>query len=202
MPATRSERPAARVAVRPVAIALAVLCASPAAPEGMDQPASVQVPIILKVLTYDRQFEARNREAVVIGIIHDPTDPDSARAMNDVSDTLYAVRDKTVKRLPIRYFQIEYTGPRDLERFTEQKSISVYYITPGLSAAAVAQILKVSRARAITSITGVPALVESGVSVGIGERRGRPQILINLPASRSEGCDFDASLLRIATVIK
>lgn len=168
----------------------------------MVQPASVQVPIILKVLTYDRQFEVRTKGLVSIGIIHDPTDPGSARAMNDISDTLYGARDKTVKRIPIKYFQIEYTGRSNLDRFSEERAISVYYLTPGLSAQAIAQILEVSKARSITSITGVPAFVEAGVSVGIGERRSRPQILINLPASRSEGCEFDASLLRIATVIK
>jgi hypothetical protein len=185
------------------ALLLAALApASSGLAQEMVQPASVQVPIILKVLTYDRQFEARTQGAVTIGIIHDPTDAISARAMEDVSETLYEARDKTVKRLPIKYFQIEYTGVADLRRFSEERSISVYYLTPGLSAAAVAQVLEVSRERQVTSIAGVPAMVEAGVSVGIGERRGRPQILINLPSSRSEGCEFEASLLRIATVIK
>ena len=204
MPATRSDRRGGRGwrAIRAGVVAVAVLFARPVAAQGMVQPASVQVPIILKVLTYDRQFEARTREAVTIGIIHDPTDPVSARATSDVSDVLYEARDKTVKRLPIKYFQIEYTGRADLDRFSEERAISVYYLTPGLSSPAIAQILEVSRARSITSMTGVPELVEAGVSVGIGERRSRPQILINLPASRSEGCEFDASLLRIATVIK
>jgi hypothetical protein len=179
-----------------------MLFARPVEAQGMVQPASVQVPIILKVLTYDRQFEVRTHGAVTIGIIHDPTDPVSAQAMADISKTLYEARDKTVKRFPIRYFQIEFTGRADLERFSEEKTISVYYLTPGLSAEAIAQVLEVSRARSITSITGVPEFVDAGVSVGIGERRSRPQILINLPASRSEGCEFDASLLRIATVIK
>ena len=184
------------------AAALAVVLAQPAAAQGMVQPASVQVPIILKVLTYDRQFEARARGAVTIGIIHDPTDPASAQAMSEVSDTLYEARDKTVKRLPIRYFQIEYTGSEDLARFSEEKAISVYYLAPGLSPEALEGVLEVSHARGITTITGVPDYVERGVSVGIGERRNRPQILINLPASRSEGSEFDASLLRIATVLK
>jgi len=182
--------------------ALALVLARPVSAQGMVQPASVQVPIILKVLTYDRQFEARARGAVTIGIIHDPTDPASAQAMSEVSDILYEARDKTVRQLPIRYFQIEYTGAADLARFSEERSISVYYLAPGLSQSAVREILAVSQERSTTTITGVPDYVELGVSVGIGERRNRPQILINLPASRSEGSEFDASLLRIATVLK
>lgn len=204
MPAIRSDprRPRLTAAALATVVALALLLARPLAAQGMAQPAAVQVPIILKVLTYDRQFEARTGDVVAIGIIHDPTDAVSARAMSDISETLYAARDKTVKRLPIRYFQIDITGTADLVGFSEERSISVYYLTPGLSSDTIAEVLEVSRSLGITSITGVPEFVEAGVSVGIGERRGRPQILINLPASRSEGCEFDASLLRIATVIK
>jgi hypothetical protein len=38
--------------------------------------------------------------------------------------------------------------------------------------------------------------------VGVGRSQERAQILINLTSSRAEGCEFDASLLRIATVLK
>jgi hypothetical protein len=40
------------------------------------------------------------------------------------------------------------------------------------------------------------------VSVGIGVADNRPQILINLASTKAEGSEFDASLLRIATVLK
>jgi hypothetical protein len=168
----------------------------------MAHPLDVQVPIILKILTYDRQFERNSPDMLTIGIVHDPTDPVSAQAMTGLSDILYAAREKTIKQIPVRYFQIEYTGEADLRRFSGEKRIGVYYITPGLSAQVLAKVLLVSQELAITTITGVPDYVRQGVAVGIGERRNRPQILINLPASRAEGSEFDASLLRIATVLK
>jgi hypothetical protein len=41
------------------------------------------------------------------------------------------------------------------------------------------------------------------VAIGIGIKADkRPDILINLPSSRQEGSEFDASLLRIANVVK
>ena len=54
----------------------------------------------------------------------------------------------------------------------------------------------------ITTVTGVPDYVRRGVAVGIGMAQNKPKVLINLPSSRSEGSDFDANLLRIATVLK
>jgi hypothetical protein len=43
--------------------------------------------------------------------------------------------------------------------------------------------------------------VRRGVAVGIGLDQDKPQILINLASARAQGSDFDASLLRIATVL-
>lgn len=191
-----------RRAVAVSVLASAALLPAPALAQKMALPVETQVPIILKVLTYDRQFERNSSDALTIGIVHDPTDPESAKAMNEISDVFYENRDKTVKRLPLRYFQIEYTGQADLKRFSAEKSIGAYYITPGMRAAALTEVLAVSQELSVTTITGVPDYVRLGVAVGIGERRGRPQILVNLPASRNEGSEFDASLLRIATVIK
>ena len=60
-----------------------------------------------------------------------------------------------------------------------------------------------ARTYAITTATGVPEFVQRGIAVGIGMKADKkPDILINLPSSRSEGSEFDASLLRIATVVK
>ncbi|PYP39871.1 MAG: hypothetical protein DMD43_09830 [Gemmatimonadetes bacterium] len=78
--------------------------------------------------------------------------------------------------------------------------VSLLYLTSGLSD--LDELIRFSQASRITSATGVRSYVEKGVAVGIGVRQDKPEILINLPASRSEGSEFDASLLRIATVLK
>jgi len=168
----------------------------------MPRPIEEQAPLILKILTYDRNLERNSTEVLTIGIVHDPTNVESATAMQELSDFLFANKDKRVKQKPFRYFQIEYTGPQNLRAFSEEREIGVYYITPGLPRSSLSGILEVSRALSITTMTGVPDYVQAGVAVGIGERRGRPQILINLPASREEESEFDASLLRISTVIR
>jgi len=48
----------------------------------------------------------------------------------------------------------------------------------------------------------VPEAVKRAVSVGVGMAQDKTQVLINLASARSEGSEFDANLLRIATVIK
>jgi len=187
---------------RPGLLALCgiLLFFAPARAEQMPLAVEAQIPLLLKVLTYDRNFEQKAGRELALGIVHDPSDRDSAKATAEVGSTLYKFAGKTVKKLPLKYFTIEFTGPADLERFVKEKHISVLYIAPG-SAKALAAVLKVSEDLKLTTLTGVPDYVRRGVAVGIGVVQDKPQILINLAAARAEGSDFDASLLRIATVL-
>ena len=172
----------------------------PAGAEQMSLGAEAQLPLLLKVLTYDRNFEQKAGAELALGIVHDPSDRDSAKATEEVGSTLYKFAGKTVKKLALKYYTIEFTGAADLEKFVKEKRISVLYITPG-SAKALAAVLKVSQDLKLTTLTGVPDYVRRGVAVGIGVEQDKPQILINLGAARAEGSDFDASLLRIAVVV-
>jgi hypothetical protein len=172
----------------------------PAHAEEMPMSAEAQIPLLLKVLTYDRNFETKAGKELALGIVHDPADRDSAKATAELGTTLFNFTGKTVKKLPMKYYTIEYTGAADLERFVKEKGISVLYIAPG-NAKSLPTLLKLSEDLDLTTLTGVPEYVRRGVAVGIGVAQNKPQILINLASARAEGSEFDASLLRIATVL-
>jgi hypothetical protein len=184
-----------------LAAAVVLIASTVHGQETMALSAETQVPLLLKILTYDRQLEAKAGTDLVIGIIHDPTDRSSAKAADEISSTLFKFAGKTVKKLPVKYFVIEYTRPADLEAFVKAKRVNMLYLTPGVSRS-LPDILRVAHSLRLTTTTGVPDYVKRGVAVGLGERQSRPQILINLPSSKSEGSEFDASLLRIATVVQ
>jgi hypothetical protein len=182
---------------------LGVLLVPPAAgiPEPMPFPADVQITLLLKILTYDRFFQVKAKSAVTIGIIYVASDPESVQAKDAILKTLEAVADRTIKNVPIKAVAVEYRDGPSLEK-TVRTGINVFYIAPG-NAASLASVLKVSHTHGITTATGVPEYVQRGVAIGIGIKADKkPDILINLPSSRQEGSEFDASLLRIATVVK
>jgi hypothetical protein len=182
-------------------LALSLAAAGPLWAEDMPLSARLQVTLILKILTYDRHFESRFGEELMLGILYAPADPQSVKAANDFSDILYEYREKTVKRLPVGKVLVEFTTAEALERSIAARNIDVLWVAPGNSKN-LAAIVKVSREHGVTTTTGVPEYVRGGVSVGLGVSQDRPQILINQPASISEGSEFDASLLRIATLVK
>jgi hypothetical protein len=168
--------------------------------EEMSLPVEDQVPLLLKVLTYDRNLETKAGPELAIGIVYDPSNSDSAKATNDLGSVLFNLKGKTVKKLAIKYYTIEYTGNPDLDRFVKQKGISVLYLTPG-NARNLTNILQLSQELHLTTTTGVPDYVRRGAAVGLGRAQDRPQILINLQTTRAEGTEFDAAFLRLATII-
>jgi hypothetical protein len=172
----------------------------PVRAEDMALPVSTQVPLLLKILTYDRNLGAKAGSELAIGIVYDPSDRDSAKATTDLGSALFQYQGKTVKQLPIKYYTIEYTTTADLERFVKQKGISVLYIAPG-NTRNLANILQVSQDLHLTTLTGVPDYVRRGAAVGLAQGADRPQILVNLQTTRNEGSEFDASFLRLATIL-
>lgn len=185
------------------AVLAALLCAPTAAgTEPMPFPADVQITLLLKILTYDRSFQAKARSGVMLGVVYVAADAQSVKAKNDIMKTLQLVSDRTIKNVPIRAIPLEYRDHASLEKAVRADGVNVFYIAPGNSES-LQQLLRVSHTRGITTATGVPEYVQRGVAIGIGIKPDKkPDILINLPNSRQEGSEFDASLLRIANVVK
>ena len=81
-----------------------------------------------------------------------------------------------------------------------REGIRVLYVAP-LRAVAIGEVVAISRARKITTLTGVPEFVEKGIALGIALRAERPLILVHLAAARAEGADFNSQLLKLARVL-
>jgi YfiR/HmsC-like len=184
------------------AVSVALAIAGPVrAAEEMSLAPNLQIPILLKILTYDRHFLSRYGTEFTFGVLYAPADPESVKAANAVADYMYQARGKTVKGLPLSYYLLEYTTPEGLERSIATRGIDVLYVAPG-NAKNLAAITKVSQDRGITTTTGIPDYVRSGVAVGVAQSQGHLQYLVNLTSARAEGAEFDASLLRISTIVK
>jgi len=191
-----------RVSWRPLLLVpvLGLGLLSPVRAEEMAVPAADQVPLLLKILTYDRNLGAKAGAELAIGIVYDPTDRDSREATTDLGSALFKYQGKTVSQLPIKYYTIEYTNNAVLESFVKQKGISVLYLAPG-NARNLTNILQLSRDLHLTTLTGVPDYVRKGASVGLARTQDKTEILINLKSTRAEGSEFTASLLVRATIL-
>ncbi len=102
--------------------------------------------------------------------------------------------------LPVTCVAIEWTSAPEVEATVVRQGIRVLYVAP-LRAVAIREIVTISRRRRVTTLTGVPDYVESGIALGLSLREERPLILVHVSAARAEGADFDSQLLKLARIV-
>ena len=185
------------VCARRLLLPLLLLLPLPSVAQTMTVDADRQVQILLKVLTYDRQFETKSKPRLKVGIVYVASDPASVKAADEIGTTLKKYEDKTVKKIPITFVMVEYTTPAAVEQKVKAEGVSLLYVAPG-NTKNLSELVRISQLHKVTSATGVREYVDKGVAVGVGFERDKPRIYINLASCKSEGSEFDASLLQIA----
>jgi hypothetical protein len=182
-------------------IVLVVGYAAMAEAQDVVAPVDVQYFLLLKIMTYDRKLQERVGDEMVIGILYQR----KFRRSLDFKDELAKVIDqsgiKEIEGIPLRYVPVDVGADPDLDSSVTRHKLDLLYVAP-LRGFDIQTITALSRARKITTFAAVPQDVESGLSVGIGAKDDKPRVIINLPAAKAEGCDFDSELLKLAEVIE
>lgn len=168
----------------------------------MDVPASVQVPLLFKILTFDRKLGIRaSGNDIVIAVVFQTGFRASVIARDQVMEALKRLRDSTISGHPVHWVAVELDDAESLKRTLVRERVDVIYVTP-LRGVELDDIITAARSRGVTTFTGVPQYVERGLAIGVGIARERPEIIINLLATRAEGSDFNSQLLRVSKVIQ
>ena len=155
-------------------------------------PVEVQLVLFTKIWRLDRNFDSAG--VVTVVIVYQAGYRDSVLVKDDFVATVGRLK------LPIRCIPLEVGSGELLRKGLSEIRAAVVYVTP-LRSVDVAEIARISRGRGLRTITGVPEYVEEGIAVGIGERKDRPLIIINLQGARAEGSDFSSQLLSLARIV-
>ena len=168
----------------------------------MAAPAEVQVPLLFKILTFDRRLATRPPgDVLVIAVVFQTGYRASLVARNQVVDALKAMQDSTISGHPVRWVAVEWIDEAQVRLALIRERTDVVYVTP-LRGVELHPLIRTARAAGMTTFTGVPLYVEQGVALSIGIVRERPQIIVNLAATRAEGSDFTSQLLRVCKVVE
>jgi hypothetical protein len=164
-------------------------------------PPEQQVLILSRALVYDDNFKERVGPDVRVAVM--------ARQGNSASETSAAAMLKAWKGvgnlklagLPLRVTAIAYKDTATFAPLLASEAIDVLYICPGLEAN-LAEIFDLTRKRRVVTVGSREDHVKKGAALGVFLVNNRPTIMVNLPASKTEGASFSSDLLRLATVIK
>jgi hypothetical protein len=174
---------------------------APVSGQEMPLPVDVQLAMFDRILTYDKAFDERVGPEVVVGVLYQQ----NYRASRDAKDALLvAARERatpTLSGVPVRFVPVLLNDERSLVGVIEAVGIDVLYVTP-VRAVDVADLARVNGTRHVTTITGVPAYVESGIAVGLDLRGGKPEIVVNVETCEQSGVVFSSQLLQLARRIE
>jgi len=170
----------------PAAVADAAMGQAPAI------PASVQLLLFSKIWMFDRSVAENDH--IVMAILYQST----FRASQEARDQLVeAVRADGLK---IRCVPVALDDVGNVVNALEHVKADVFYVTE-MRGVNILDVVRVSRARHIKTITVTAGYVEAGIAIGLRVRNDKPVIVVNLSAAKAEGSDLTAQLLRVSTVI-
>jgi len=182
-------------------IILACAAAETLFAQTVDVPVEVQLPLFSKILTYNRAMQSRAGDRIVLGILYQHTFKGSAAVKDEIVKVIAETRDATLGGIPVTVELIDLAGAAEVGSALDARKVTVAYIAP-LRAYDLETLLDATRQRKILTLTGVSNYVERGVSIGIGMRDQRPQILVNLPSAKAEGADFNSHFLKLVRVFQ
>lgn len=163
-----------------------------------DLPMDTQVPLLLRVLSYDRALARNGTGDVVIAVLYDAASSESNAARTTFARAVRASGITAVNGRTLRLVEVNVAAGQ-VGAVLQRHRATAAYLTPGLEGHLAAVVAGGEASRALL-LSGNARYVRSGVAVGVGTQDGRPRLFINLPAARAAGSDLPAALLQIATV--
>ncbi len=182
---------------------LSVLVAAltvPAAASGVAVPFDIQVPLVLKALTYDRNLKTRAGDQVRIAILIPAKGGRSAA--EDLQTAVGGLPDRTVNGMPVTFREVSVSDEASLEKALGDGRWAAAYVMPGFSRDDIDQIKRACQEHHVLAVAASADEVERGLAFAVGIREGKPQIVVNLAGSKACGSEFDLALLRVSRVIQ
>lgn len=164
--------------------------------QDMEVPVEIQLPLFLKVLSFDRLRDQRAETELVVAIAYQRHYAASASAHDDALRVLHS---QAVGNRRLRVVSIDVDRDNAGELLLAQH-VTVMYVTP-LRAIDIAALALVATNAHVTTVTGVVAYVTRGLSVGVRLVGDRPKLVVNRDAARLAGADFSAELLKLVQVV-
>ena len=155
-----------------------------------------QIPLLLKILSYDKSQNGRTDD-FVLGVVYQERYRYSLSTMNAVLEETKETH--SFEGRPFRVVPIRLEDAQDLSAKLRANSVTAVYVAP-VRAFDIENIALVTREERLLSVTGVPDYLGLGLSVSLRAEKSKPVIVINSTASTAEGANFHSQLLKLARI--
>jgi hypothetical protein len=157
------------------------------------------LPVLLKVLTYDVNFDARGAGPFVLLVVSEPAQSAERSAlMGSLKDSSVS----EVKKRPLKYIAVDYRDEAQLQNEIDKNKASALLVVPGTSSATVKALWEVAQDNQLYALALDAETVQTYFPLGVTMVGEKPQIIINEKSSKAVGARFETVVLRMAKVIQ
>jgi hypothetical protein len=175
-------------------LGLLVFVASVVDAEEVSVPAAVQVALLVKVASYDKNYATRAGERAHIVIVTMKGDVDSARMSGQLGVALSET--DRVGGLPHDESVVEYANAPSLAQACRERHVAIVYLTPGLTD----EVDAIGRAldgMSVLSVGAVNGYAAKGAVIDFFVEGGKPKIALNLAQARKQQVALAPEVVRI-----
>jgi hypothetical protein len=172
-----------------------------ARPEGADfiEEVRTSVPVLLKVLAYDLNFDARGEGDFVVLVVGEPA---QSAKREQVLAGLKAMSSQKVKNRPLKFAAVDFKDEASLQAELEHTHAAALLVVPGTSAPVVKHVWEVAQDSQTYALALEAAMVDLALPIGVQVTGGKTMILINEQGAKSVGAKFDAAVLKLARIVQ
>ena len=178
----------------------ALLVTSRAEAEEVSVPVSLQIDLLLKVASYDKNLRRRAGDRVLVAVLVNPKDTDSGRVAAQALAALAEAGE--VEGLPVMPLSVEYTDAASLSRLVDESQVAVLYVTPGFAPADLDGIAQAFDGRSVLSAGALAKYTERGTVLGFDLVGGKPKLLVHLARAKRQKVELSSAVLKLMRVIE
>lgn len=184
-----------------IGAALLVVCSAPrVVAEDVSVPVSLQMELLLKVASYDKNLKQRARDRVRVAVVHRQDDPDSARSGAQALKALAEA--DAIDGMPIDRLSTTYTDAAALARFIHEGNVAILYVTPGFGEEAIEAMAQALDGVSVLSAGALAKYANRGMVLGFDLAGGKPKLIVNLRRAKRQNVELSSSVLKLVRVIE
>jgi hypothetical protein len=188
-----------RIFAAAVAGLLIVLASDRGRAEEIALPIAIQVELLVKVASYDRNFRQRAGDRAHIFIIAKQGNGDSTRVAAQIEAGL--ARASEIGGLPHDEVITPYRGAAELANLCRAQRAAIVFFGPGFRDD-ISAIREALDGVDVLTASAIPEYVEAGIVLGFSVASGRPELLVNLSQARRQKVALRADVLKLMKVLQ
>jgi len=169
------------------------------ADEEVAVPLPLQMELLLKVASYDKNLAARAPNLVKLMVLFKPSSSGGSHVAQLATRLLAG---KLVEGRPLEVSSEHFSDAAALAQRIKEQHLAIVYLAPGFEAPELVAIAQALSGLSVLTAGALSRFVQTGVALGFDLVGGKPKLLIHQKRAKEQGVEFSSQVLKLAKVIE